>query len=144
MAKKDLKFISENPSRSLNPVARTTASVNGSSVDIRDYESAQMLVHIGAWTDATATITLQESSDNSTFTDVAAADLEFTADTIVNSSGQVVVAGTATDNASRSIGYAGDEPYLRAHAAVTTATTGSVIGVDIQRGHKKLKGKLNS
>ena len=143
MAKQDLKFLSENPVRSLAPVVRASASANGTGIDIREYEAAQMLVFGGEWTDGVATVSLQDSPDDITYTNVAADNLEFTADTVVNASGQVVVQSSATENLSRSVGYAGDEPYLRAQITVGTATTGAIVGADIQRGFKKLKGKLN-
>lgn len=143
MTKQDLSHLSSQPVRVLNPVARTTTSVNGSSVDLAGYEGAQVVLHGGLWTDGTATVTIRESDDDSTFTDVAAADLEFSADTVVSSSGTFVISSTATDNLSRSIGYAGSSQYITVNAATTTATTGAVIGVDVIRSYKILKGKLN-
>lgn len=62
------------PAQTLAPAART-ASANGTGVDLRGYESATVLIESGTITDGTHTPKLQESDDNTTYTDVAAGDL---------------------------------------------------------------------
>lgn len=57
----------------LAPAART-ASANGASSDLKGYEGVAVVFLPGTITDGTHTPKLQESDDNSTFTDVAAAD----------------------------------------------------------------------
>lgn len=109
-----------NVAQSLNPAARI-ATANGTGVDLAGYEGALCVVSVGTRTDGTHALKLQESDDNTTFTDVAAADLRgsFPAD---------VTTGTPIR-----VGYKGTKRYVRAVATVTGATTGAVYGVDIVR-----------
>jgi len=55
------------------PVLKTTQT--STSVDLADYDGAMIYILAGNWTDGTFTPVVQESSDNSTFTTVAATDL---------------------------------------------------------------------
>lgn len=117
---------------SLNPAART-ATANGTGVDLAGWETSVCLVSVGAWTDGTHTPKLQESADNSTFTDVAAADLEgsFTA-----------IAGTGQQNAIQVVGYKGSKRYVRVVSTVTGATTGAVYGAAIVKGRPRHVGAI--
>src|SRR5579872_2220437 len=63
-----------NGAQTINPAAYT-ASVTGTGVNLQGYEGVDASIFMGALTDGTHTPKLQESSDNSTFTDVAAGDL---------------------------------------------------------------------
>jgi hypothetical protein len=145
MTKQDMTHNSSQPVRVLNPAVRTTTSVNGTSVDLAGYEGAKVHIHGGLWIAATVTLTIRESDDDVTFTDVAAADLEFTADSVVSSTGTFVIKDAATDNLSRTIGYAGYKRYVNVNSTTTTATAADAtsVGVDVVRGFKVLKGKLN-
>ena len=105
---------------SIAPAART-ASVNGSGVDLATYEGAMVVFLPGTITDGTHTPKIQESADNSDFTDVAAADLE----------GSLVA--LVTDTPQR-VGYKGSKRYIRAVVAVAGATTGGVYGAAVVRG----------
>ena len=115
------------PVQSLAPSA-TTATRNGTGVDLQEYESACLELSVGAWTDGTHTPKLQESSDNSTWTDVAAGDQlgTFTA-----------IAGTGQQNAEQIVGYIGSKRYIRPVVTVSGATTGVVLGARVIKGHAR-------
>jgi hypothetical protein len=105
---------------SLAPAART-ASANGSGVDLASFASATVAFSVGTITDGTHTPKVQESDDNSTFTDVAAADL--------NGS----LAALAS-NVNQRIGYRGTKRYIRAVTTIAGATTGGVYAGVVIRG----------
>ncbi len=121
MATKDHAYHSNKFVSSINPGAKT-ASANGSGVDTAGYESVALLAAFGAWTDGTHTYKLQDSPDNSTFTDVAAGQLDGTIAAVSSGTGQ---------NATQKQGYKGLQRYVRAVLTVSGATTGAVSGAVI-------------
>src|SRR5690242_5947131 len=101
---------SKNLKRRISPVqtlaaAARTASANGSGVDLAKYESAAVVFNVGTITDGTHTPKLQESDDNSTFSDVAAGD----------QSGTLAALASST---LQSVGYVGRKRYIRAVVTV--------------------------
>lgn len=108
-------------STSLAPAART-ATANGTGVDLQGFNSAEILFVVGTITDGTHTPKVQESDDNTTFTDVAAADQEGTLAALASSTNQAV-------------GYKGNMRYLRAVSTVAGATTGGVYSAVVLRGN---------
>lgn len=116
-------YDSISASLTVNPGAKT-ADVTGTGVDLAGYETAVCHLQSGTKTDGTHTPKLQESSDNSTFTDVAAADLEgsFTA---------------VASNAVQVVGYKGSSRYIRLFVTVAGATTGAVYGASIVKGRAR-------
>ncbi len=106
--------------KSFYPAAQT-ATVTGTGVDLTGYESAVAIVHVGAYTDGTHTPKLQESSDNSIFADVAAADL-------------LGAFAALAANVLQPVGYIGQKRYIRVLVTVAGATTGAVYGAVIVRG----------
>lgn len=106
----------------LNPAART-ASVNSGGIDRTAFENGVDalvgVLSVGAWTDGTHTFKLQDSPDNSTWTDVAATYLQGSF-TPITSAGQ--------QNAVQKVGYLGLQRYVRAVDTVASATTGAVYG----------------
>lgn len=115
-----------NFATSLAPAAHTTSG-NGTAVDLTGYNSATFVVDAGAWTDGTHTLKAQESDDNSTWTDVAAEDLNGSFTAITSS-------GTATK--WYKVGYKGTKKWVRAVTTVTgSPATGAVYGVGVMRGH---------
>jgi len=80
-----------------------TADTDGQGVDLRGADSAIVVVTVGAITGAAgdATVTLEESDDNSTFTDVADADILGTEPTLAA-------------NTAYQFGYRGTSRYVRA------------------------------
>lgn len=143
--KRDLHHLLEVPSVCIDPGAKTDGTVNGSSADLKGYFSAMVILDAqGAYTDGTHTLTVQESSDNSNWSAVAAADLEFDSSVAaIQSDGTIVINDAAHDDLLYKIGYAGSERYIRAVLVTASSTTGAVLGACILRGHKALKGKLN-
>lgn len=117
-----------DPVQSLAPAART-ASANGSSADLANYDSATVLIDVGAFTDGSHTFEVQESDDDSTFTAVAAADLIGDSEPVVD--------GAADDDQIYKIGYVGSKRYLRVATTVSGTTTGAVYGAQILRGNPR-------
>jgi hypothetical protein len=107
--------------RSIAPAA-ITATVNGSGVDLRGYDSAMVVIDPGTITDGTHTPKLQESDDDSAYTDVAAGDQEGTLAVLAS-------------NAIQRAGYKGSKRYIRAVVTVTgSPATGGVYGASVVRG----------
>lgn len=98
--------------------ASLTAAANGSGVDRAGFESAAIKFNTGAigGTTPSFTFAVQESSDNSSFTDVAAANLQGTPPTVTtNNAGAVVV------------GYLGSKRYIRAIAKTVAGTSPTLL-----------------
>jgi hypothetical protein len=89
---------------SIDP-ASVTATTNGSGVDLRDFDGAMIVFQAGSADtgngDETYTPGVEESDDNSSFSAVAASDLE---GTLVN----------MTANSVQRAGYKGAKRYIRA------------------------------
>lgn len=114
---------------SVLPLLRT-ATVEGSGVDLRGYDSAMVIVDAGTVTDGTFTPSLEESDDNSTFTTVAAADLE----------GSFTAVTSSADDGVQSVGYKGDARYVRAVLTASgSPSTGGTIGAVFALGHSSTK-----
>lgn len=107
--------------QSLAPKART-ASENGASIDMQGFDSCFAIVECGVITDGTHTPKLQESSDNTTFTDVAAAD-------------QIGTLAACTQNGTQRVAYIGALRYVRVVMTVAGATTGALSSAVLVQGH---------
>ena len=138
MASKDL-LNSIEISASLAPAVRT-ADTNGTGVDVSPYESATLVFHAGAegvtlsGTDKIA-LEIEESDDDVTYTDVAAADL------VGEESAGVVK--TLDDNgeapAVYSVTYLGTKRYIRAVLNYSgTHGTGTPISAVVIGGHMRV------
>ncbi|MFB4294801.1 hypothetical protein ACBI99_44730 [Nonomuraea sp. ATR24] len=106
--------------------------VNGAGVDLAGYDAAVVVIEAGAITGAGASLTfkVQESDDNSTFTAVAADDLDGTEPVIT----------AANDDQIHKIGYKGIKRYIRVSItakAGTTPTLPCAATVLRSRGRKK-------
>jgi hypothetical protein len=88
-----------------------TAAVDGETVDLRGYDSAVIVVSVGAitGTGGDATVTLEESDDGTTWADVADADILGTEPTLAA-------------NNDYQFGYIGDARYVRATFTLGTET----------------------
>jgi hypothetical protein len=108
--------------------AAKTAAVTGSGVDLAGYEGATIFVPVGARTDSSFQMVLQESDDASTYTAVAAAD-------IIGS--QPLVSGAS--NYPYQFGYIGTKRYIRPTFTFKAggASAGVIMGVLIVRGFKR-------
>jgi len=114
-----------SPAQSLVPAAYT-ANANGTGVDLQGFEAATVIVDVGAITDGTHVVSLEESDDDSTYSAVAAADLlgSFPA--------------SLSANSVYKVGYRGSKRYIRAVTAVSGATNGAVYGASIVRGRPQV------
>lgn len=101
------------------PVVRN-ATVNGTGVDLGDFNAAVVIFQAGAITDGTHVPSVQESVDNSVWTNTAAADLEGALANI-------------TTNSIQRIGYKGTRRFIRAVVTVTPGATGGVYGAIVLR-----------
>jgi hypothetical protein len=109
-----------------------TAALNGSSVDMANYASAVVLLDLGtfAGTTPSATIQIQESDDNSTFTAVAAADL--------HGGALPGTIDTTNDAQLYERGYIGQKRYLRVAITAIAGTGPSLpLSAVIVRGHPR-------
>lgn len=110
-----------DPIASLAPAARTNGTANGTGVDLRDFDGAMAVFNVGVITDGTHTPKLQESDDDSTYNDVAAAD-------------QLGTLAALASNVNQKVGYIGIKRYVRAVSTVTGATTGGVYAALVVKG----------
>jgi len=123
MANQDLKN-NISVATTLAPDAYT-ANVTGNTVDLNGYESAAIVAVVGAITDGTHSLTVQESDDGSTWSDVDASQLQ----------------GSFADlasNTNQEVGYIGNKRYIRVNTTVAGATDGGKYAVVIVRGNPKV------
>lgn len=111
------------------PGAARTANTTGATVDrmtdTGGFRSAMVIVQTGTITDGTFTVTVQDSPDGTTWSDVADEFLQGTEPAI----------GSADDNRVFEIGYVGHQRYLRANVAVTgSPVTGGEFGAVVVLG----------
>ena len=123
-----------------------TAAENGTGVDLAGYSSATVIADVGAEGDTLSSsvhfeLSLEHSDDNSTFTDVAQADI---VDGTISSGGiWLKLDGTAGGNPDTAggifrVGYVGGKRYIRAVLAKTgTHSTGTPIGVMVVKGNAR-------
>lgn len=107
-----------------------TAAVSGASADLQGYNAALFIIDIGAGTGTSPTMTIkvQESDDDTTFTDVALADL-------LGGDQLAQITGT-TDEAVYRRGYRGTKRYVRVRVSATGGTSPSFpMSAVIVRGH---------
>ncbi|MFZ5762840.1 MAG: hypothetical protein ACOY8P_07950 [Thermodesulfobacteriota bacterium] len=121
---KDLKS-NIKPEVTIAPAGNRNASVNGTGIDLQGFHSAAVTFAPATITDGTHTPKLQESDDNSTFTDVAAADQLGT------------LAALASDTV-QTVGYKGGKRYIRGVVTVAGATTGGIYAAMVIKGHPDL------
>jgi hypothetical protein len=123
MADRDIRAIVD-PVTLFAKVA-TTATQTIQGADISSYRGACFVVDVGTHTADDLVVTFQESDDNSTWTDIADADLEGSANDIA------VVVGI--EDSVIKVGYSGIKKYIG--AVITDGGTGSaVIGVSLVKG----------
>ena len=108
--------------------AATTASQNGTGIDLANLDGAAVFFVFGAWTDGTHTPKLQESDDNSSFSDVAATDQIGTL---------TAVSSTAGQNKNQKAVYIGKKRYIRPVITCSGTTTGCVEGAYVVTAHQR-------
>ena len=142
-----MRDLSNNISPAVSlPVAVRTAAANGTGVDLQGYESATILVDVGAEGDTLSSsvhfeVSLEESDDNSTFTDVAQAGI---IDGTISSGGIFLKLDGTTGGDPDStggifrVGYVGGKRYIRVVLAKTgTHSNGTPLGAMVVRGHAR-------
>ena len=100
----------------------TSTTTAGSSIDTKGFESLTLFVELGARTDGTFLPLVQDSDDNSTFTDVIDQFLI----------GTEAEASLNTANTVKSIGYVGKKRYVKlsiVSSAVTSGATASATAI---------------
>lgn len=117
------KRVSVTPS--LHPAARVNGTANGTGVDLRGYDAAMIAVAFGTYTDGTHTPTVQHSTDNATYTTVAASDLD---------GALTAVSGAGGANSVQTVGYLGQNRYVRVVMTVSGATTGALSNASVIAG----------
>ena len=137
-----------SPAVSLAAAVRTAAA-NGTGVDLQGYESATVLVDVGAEGDTLSSsvffeVSLEESDDNSTFTDVEQAGI---VDGTIASGGIFLkLDGTTggdpdTTRGIFRVGYVGGKRYIRVVLAKTgTHSNGTPLGAMVVKGHARHTG----
>lgn len=119
-------------SQHLNPVVATTTKTS-TAIDLQGYNGASVVFAVGQAADTLSgsvywTLKLQHSDDDSTYTDLAAGDLN-------SSSLTLVINSSSLDRTAYSFGYQGAKRYLKAVATPTgTHTNGTPIGIIALRG----------
>lgn len=112
----------------LTPVV-ATATKTGASIDLQGMRGAMILFDIGQSGDTLSgsvkwTLKIQESADNSAWSDVAAGDI------IGPAANSVVIDDAAEDETVIGFGYAGTKRYIRGVATATgTHTNGTPMGI---------------
>ena len=130
-----LNMMKKTPDVSIGAVVKT-ADTDGASADLQGYESALIIAALGANGDTMSAtvmmeIEVEESADDSNFTDVADADLiNYVAGT--NDGCMAVDDGTADDSAFYVAQYIGSKRYVRVVLNATgTHSTGTIVGAAI-------------
>ena len=110
-----------------------SSDTNGTGIDTAGYEAVEMVVMVGLSADTLSStnkisLELEESTDNSTFTDVAEADMigGISGGTV----GEFALIDAATeDELTYKVGYRGTQRYIRPVLNFSgTHTTGTPIG----------------
>lgn len=113
--------------QALDPVVATTTKTSA-AIDLLGYDSAAVIVSVGNSGDTLSgsvywTLKLQESDDNSSYSDVAVGNLH-------NSAATVVIDAPSEDTLPVSFGYKGSKRYLKAIATATgTHTNGTPMAM---------------
>lgn len=115
-----------NVTNALNTAAITSnTTTSGTGVDLKGYQAVMFVIKSGTLTDGAYAINVQESDDNSTYTDATAADIVGTEPSFA----------LTDDNTAKKVGYVGDKRYARIQVVSTSVTSGGTIGAVAVRGH---------
>ena len=107
---------------SLAPKVYSTNQVeNGAGVDLQGFDSAMVVFVSGGISDGTFTPKIQDSTDDITYTDVAAED-------------QDGALANLTASAVMRVGYRGAKRYVRPVVTVSGATSGGALASLVVRG----------
>jgi hypothetical protein len=104
-----------------------TVTTNGTALDLSATDADAIVFNPGVWTDGTHALSLQDSPDNATWTNVTAANQVGTLTSITSTPTAVV----------QQVSYIGPQRYLRPVVTVSGATTGVVLDVFAVVSRKK-------
>ena len=117
-----------------------TADADGITIDTRGFESVSVIFVVGESGDTLSgsvyiELELEDSPDNSTWTDCADADLTKSV-TGTNTGTAAKIDAAAEDDVVVAVGYIGDKRYVRGVINITgTHTNGTPIGIVGLQGH---------
>lgn len=116
--------------RGLTQAARVTGGspYNATGGDFSNAIENKIDFEIEAWTDGTHALKLQDSPDNSAWTDVVAADQVGTLTSVTGTGGQQM---------TQQVSYIGNKRYARGVITSSGTTTGCVIGISYQVRRRK-------
>lgn len=132
--------------RVIDPDTFTADKTCDADIDLQGYEGCLVIVNVGASGDTLSgtvywSLELEESDDDSTYTDVAAADM--IGDNAGGSGQFALIDDPAEDDTVYSVGYIGSKRYLRVILNATgTHTNGTPIGAVAVRGLPRSVGTL--
>lgn len=110
--------------KALNIQAITASStVAGNSIDTKGFESLTFLYEVGARTDGTFTVLIQDSNDDSTFADVVD-DFLIGTESAIN-----------TANTIKKIGYVGKKRYVKLSFVASAVTSGATVSATAILSH---------
>ena len=122
-----MRDISKNISlaQSIDPqTISSNTTTNGTGVDVRDYDGVMVVFESNdAVADGAYVLGVEEADDDSTYTDVASADL---IGTVANFS--------SSSEGIRAVGYIGIKRYVRATIVSTGTSSGGIMGGHVVRG----------
>jgi len=122
-----MRDISKNLLATISIDPQTISSdttTNGTGVDVRDYDGAMVVFQSNdAITDGAFALKLQESDDDSTYTDV-------------DSSEQIGTLANFSSSAEgiQQVGYVGNKRYLRPVITTTSTSSGGIVSAHVTRG----------
>lgn len=131
MATRDLVH-NENPVISVAPVALAAGATNGAGVDTSGFESVAIHAASGAQggTSPVLKLSVQDSPDNTTWTNVADALIEVPTGVVgPNSAGFTVAASSVVK-----VGYIGAQRYVRAVYTLSGTTPTATAGANVILG----------
>ncbi len=117
----------------LAPTASRDAALNGTAVDLKDYDGDVVLIlDVAAGGTSTCTVTLQDSADNVTFANVTA---EFTRDGVLQPSGTVAFAQVSTSASKQTVVLSKDglRRYVKAVSAEAGTHVYSVNAIGVKK-----------
>lgn len=124
--------------------ATVTSDTNSSELDLKGYDSAMLVFNVGESGDSLSgsikiELEVEESDDNSTWTDVADADLTNVVSG-TNDGTVAVIDAAAEDDSVHIVGYKGTKRYVRGVINLTgTHSNGTPMSVSGVRAHAHQK-----
>lgn len=109
---------------------KTNTTTTGEIIDVAGYESVTFCFQTGTVTDGDYTVTLYEDSDSAMATESLVDDAD-----LIGTEALASYSADADDNKVRTLGYIGDERYLRLKIVSTNTSSGAYVGAVVILGH---------